>query len=271
VIFGDGVHGARLPTGQENVVAHYRTGIGPVGDAPAGALSLLQQRPLGISEVTNPVPAAGGVDRESVEEARTNAPLTVLTLDRVVSVRDHADFARAFVGVAKARAVVLWNGTAPFVHVTVAAPDGRPMGDLTLGHLRDAFELLRHRGRAVQIDDFEALRFVVEVQVLVEETLLFAAVQEVVRSTLVGHFALARRDFAQPVTAAEVLATVQNVPGVRAARMAGLHLSDGSGLTEVLTAADAVRVSAPLGGSDVHPAQILLLADDGVRVTEMTS
>ncbi len=282
--FGDGEHGARLPTGQENVVARYRSGIGPVGDAQAGAVSLLQQRPLGITAVVNPLPATGGTSPEQVDEARTNAPVTVLTLDRVVSVQDHADFARAFVGVAKSRAVVLFDGTAPFVHVTVAAPDGEAMSELTLGHLREAFERVRDLARAVRVDDFEAVRFVVGVEVLVDPTLLFATVQKQVHTTLTSHFALARRDFAQPVTTSEVLSTVQSVPGVVAVRMTALHLTGASGVVEVLTASDAVQRSPearrlrrrlhiaghdPFGASDVRPAQLLLLAEGGVEVMEM--
>jgi predicted phage baseplate assembly protein len=47
VLFGDGKQGARLPTGQENVTATYRVGIGQAGEVGAGALSLLKTRPLG--------------------------------------------------------------------------------------------------------------------------------------------------------------------------------------------------------------------------------
>jgi predicted phage baseplate assembly protein len=287
VVFGDGEHGARLPTGQENVVARYRSGIGPVGDASAGALSLLQQRPLGITAVTNPLPAAGGTGPERVEDARGNAPVTVLTLDRVVSVEDHADFARAFVGVAKSRAVVLWDGTAPFVHVTVAAPDGQKMSVLTLGHLREAFELVRDRTRAVHVEDFEPLEFAVGVEVLADPTLLFASVEERVRESLTAHFALPRRDFAEPVTSSEVLVTVQSTPGVVAVRLTALYLaSQAPGVVEVLTAHDAVQRSPetgrlrrhrpvdgepdPFGADDVRPAQLLLLAEGMIAVTEMT-
>ncbi|HEY9753739.1 MAG TPA: PA14 domain-containing protein, partial [Oculatellaceae cyanobacterium] len=48
LIFGDGKSGARIPTGQENVTATYRTGIGTEGMVRAGQLSLLMTRPLGV-------------------------------------------------------------------------------------------------------------------------------------------------------------------------------------------------------------------------------
>ncbi len=124
VQFGNGKTGARLPTGGENVRATYRKGIGKAGNVKAGQLSLLMSRPLGLKEAINPLPADGGADREERDDARRNAPLTVLTLGRVVSLRDYEDFARAFPGIAKALATWTWDGQRQGVFVTVAGPDG---------------------------------------------------------------------------------------------------------------------------------------------------
>ena len=43
-------------------------------------------RPLGVKGVINPLPATGGADPESRDQARRNAPLAVMALDRLVSV-----------------------------------------------------------------------------------------------------------------------------------------------------------------------------------------
>ena len=102
VQFGDGINGARLPTGQNNVRAEYRKGTGLGGLVEAGQLSQLLSRPLGLKEVVNPEDAEGAEDPESRDDARKNAPTTVLTLDRAVSLQDYEDFARTFAGVAKA-------------------------------------------------------------------------------------------------------------------------------------------------------------------------
>ena len=59
VIFGDGRNGARLPTGQENVRAIYRKGIGSGGILPVHRLTQLLSRPAGLKEVTNPLPLHG--------------------------------------------------------------------------------------------------------------------------------------------------------------------------------------------------------------------
>jgi hypothetical protein len=55
--------------------------------------------------VVNPEPAEGGEDPEPIERLRQQAPLTVRTLDRAVSLRDYRDFAQAFPGIAKAHAL----------------------------------------------------------------------------------------------------------------------------------------------------------------------
>ena len=124
VIFGDGERGARLPSGQENIVAQYRSGIGSAGNISAESLTILKTRPLGIEEVTNPLAATGGAEREELAEARDNAPLTIRTLDRIVSLRDFEDFARTYAGISKAQAVPLWVADRQLVHITVAAAQG---------------------------------------------------------------------------------------------------------------------------------------------------
>ena len=99
VIFEDEKMGARLPSGTENVTTTYRSGIGPNGEVYAGSLTLLQTRPLGIRDVSNPLPASGSEAPQDLDKARANAPRTVLTFDRIVSLRDFEDFSRSFAGI----------------------------------------------------------------------------------------------------------------------------------------------------------------------------
>ena len=110
VQFGDGMSGARPPSGRNNIVARYRKGIGRAGSVKAGALTTALDRPLGLREVFNPLAAAGGEDPETDAGARENAPVTTLTLGRVVSLRNYEDFARGFAGISKAKADWAWDG-----------------------------------------------------------------------------------------------------------------------------------------------------------------
>ena len=110
VQFGDSVEGSTLPTGQSNIQASYRTGIGAAGNVAAGAVTTLIDRPLGVSGVINPAPATGGQDPQSIDDIRANAPLSVLTLGRAVSITDYQNFATTFAGIVKAYAIWIPNG-----------------------------------------------------------------------------------------------------------------------------------------------------------------
>jgi predicted phage baseplate assembly protein len=85
VLFGDNLEGATLPTGQNNIQASYRIGSGVAGNVGAGSITTLIDRPLGVSGVVNPMAATGGQDPQTVDDIRSDAPLSVLTLSRAVS------------------------------------------------------------------------------------------------------------------------------------------------------------------------------------------
>ena len=127
VIFGDGIEGARLPTGFGNVQAIYRNGIGQAGNVDAGQITLLQTRPLNVNAVTNPLPATGGADRDTLDQARKNVPLSVMSLDRLVSLPDYADFALTFAGIGKAASARLSDGSRVVVHLTIAGAEDIPI------------------------------------------------------------------------------------------------------------------------------------------------
>jgi predicted phage baseplate assembly protein len=140
VVFGDGVHGARLPTGRENVRATYRVGIGDDGKADPGQISLPVRKPLGIAKISNLAASHDSAPPEDLEQARVNAPQRVRTLDRAVSVADYEDFARGYAGVGHARADLVWNGRVETVVLSVLAADGGPASPTLLGDLRTTLD-----------------------------------------------------------------------------------------------------------------------------------
>ncbi len=216
VIFGTGTHGARLPTGQENVKAVYRNGIGKPGNAKADQISLLATRPLGVKAVTNPIRASGGADKESRDQARQNAPLAVMALDRLVSTQDYADFARTFAGIGKASATRLSDGHRQLVHVTIAGADDipiEPSSDL----YRNLLKALRAFGDPylpVRVDVRELLALVISANVQVLPDYQLETVEPLIRATLLDTFGFQRRDLGQNVYLSEVVATIQRVTGV---------------------------------------------------------
>jgi predicted phage baseplate assembly protein len=276
VLFGDGRRGARLPTGVENITAVYRSGIGLGGHLDAGRISMLATRPLGVTGVTNPVPARGAEDPESRDNARRNAPLTVLTLDRIVSLEDFQSFARSFSGIGKARSDWLWDGRRRVVHVTVASADGTALAEDAelLDMLRDAMDGLRDPFQPLVISPFENLLFKTRLRVKVHPDHLPEAVQEAVRSALEERFSFESRDLVQPVAASEVVASAQAVTGVVALDLENLShdppFSGPVGGGRLLALPARLGAATP-GGADrpVLGAQLLTLAPEGLTLEDM--
>jgi uncharacterized phage protein gp47/JayE len=122
VTFGDGVNGARLPTGTGNVVATYRYGSGKASP-PAGTLTtILQPQPL-LASIQNPVAVAPGKDPEQPADVRANAPASVFTFGRAISAVDYEVVAAQAPGVARVSAVWRFDGTQQRTLVTVFVGD----------------------------------------------------------------------------------------------------------------------------------------------------
>ncbi|WP_413167478.1 putative baseplate assembly protein [Capilliphycus salinus ALCB114379] len=267
VTFGDGIQGSRLPTGEENITATYRSGIGLDGNLGVDRLSLLKTRPLGILEVTNPVPATGASAPESLEEARTKAPSTVRTLDRIVSLSDFEDFVRGFAGIGKAQAVELWHEETQLVHITIAAVNGAEVlrESNLYTNLIEAIDLARDPLQKVQVDSYDRLLFNLEAKLLLDRRYEAEAIKNKVHTALNSNFAFDRRQFAQAVTASEVVAIIQNIEGIVAVDLDALYqVGSSKALEQSLTALPAR--SDPLN-NQVHPAQLLLLNPAGIQLT----
>jgi hypothetical protein len=268
VQFGDGQSGARPHSGSENIVAVYRVGSGLAGNVAAGQISLLQSRPLGLKGVLNPLPASGGDDPEPRDQARRNAPLTTLTLDRLVSLQDYEDFTRAFAGIAKAQAVWLWDGGQRSVFITVSGPNGQPMtsGTRTYDSLVKAIQRYGLPFQPFQIVSYVPLKFGLQAGVQVDPRLPEDKVLEAVRQALKLGFGFAARELARGVAASQVLAVIQSVPGVVMADLNTLYLSGTTPSTSLplppLRAAPAHRDTAGI----VHPAELLTLDESKLEI-----
>jgi hypothetical protein len=103
VRFGDGVNGARLTTGNGNVVATYRYGSG-AASPPAGRLTTIIKRQANLAAIHNPVAVLGGRDPQSPADVKTNAPASVFSFGRAISAADYEAIASQAAGVTRAKA-----------------------------------------------------------------------------------------------------------------------------------------------------------------------
>ena len=271
VIFGDGTRGTRLPSGAENVTATYRTGIGLAGQVPADSLTLLQTRPPGVRGVTNPVAASGAAEPEALADARSNAPLTVLAMGRIVSLRDYEDFVAGYAGIGKAQAALLVRGETAFVHVTIAAADGTvvsPSSELFLS-LQSEVAHASDPIRACLIETFRPIYFHLNATIRIDPRYRSDAVVAAAKDAVRHAFAFDRRAFGQPVTAAEVVTVIQGVAGVIAVDLDDLFRVDNATDPPPPTLATVIASErAGLTASSTLAAQLLLVNPGAVDIRD---
>ncbi len=225
VIFGDGIEGARPPSGQDNIRVRYRKGIGIGGNVAAGKLSNLLTRPLGVSGVTNPEAARGGQDAQTADAARENAPLTVLTLDRVVSVQDYEDFSRSFAGIAKAHATSIAAGPGRGIFITVAGEEGNAI-DESSDTFKNLLAALRRCGDALlplRISSYRRVTFRLRVAIKMTADADTNKELKCAEAALRQAFGFAARHFGQPVSVDEVSEVLHRSASVQAVNVIELY------------------------------------------------
>jgi hypothetical protein len=228
VLFGDGVgntgEGATLPTGQNNVQATYRVGSGVATNVGTGTITTLVDRPLGVSAVINPEPATGGQDPQSITDVRGNAPLSVLTLGRAVSITDYQNYAATFAGIAKAYAIWIPSGPSRGVFLTVAGAGGAalPPGNPTLGNLVTSLHNYGNPLIPITAVTFLETLFRFSADVAYNPDYDSTVVQAAIIQSLRQQYSFASRSFGQGVSGDEIAAFVQAIPGVVAVNVKSL-------------------------------------------------
>jgi hypothetical protein len=230
VLFG----AARPPVGTENITATYRVGIGLVGMVQANQLTLLASRPLGLRSVTNPLPSSGAADPQDIDDARENAPLTVLTMGRIVSLTDCENFARSYQGIGKAVAVSAWAGETEYIRLIVAsATQGQVTGTL-LSSLQGSISNFADPSIQVSVEPYTPLTFNVEGWIEPDTP----EIQQAVLAALQSKYSFASMGFGQPVYLSDVIATIQQVQGVTATNVTGLYVYPGPASSNPTLACD---------------------------------
>ena len=86
-------YGAVPPKGATARVRRYRSGGGRRGNVAARAIRVSRRTVPFVSRVENRHPASGGVDAETVEEAKVRGPISLRTLGRAVTTEDYEQLA----------------------------------------------------------------------------------------------------------------------------------------------------------------------------------
>jgi predicted phage baseplate assembly protein len=271
------------------VKAVYRYGCGKAGNVQAEQISQLSSQPLGVKSVINPLRASGGADHDTRDQARRNAPLAVMALDRLISVRDYADFARTFAGIGKAAAARLSDGHTLLVHLTIAGKDDIPI-DQNSDLYRNLFEALEQSGdpqQPLRVQTRRLKLLVINAGVKVLPDYQWESVGPNVKAALLDFYSFDRRELGQSAFLSEAVAVMQAVPGVQyvdmrvfdsvaenvtASQLAGLAATLQS-LPYVVAEMATPDPSATDPAKSILPAELVMLTPDvpdTLTLTEIT-
>lgn len=149
--FGDDLHGQRPDFGM-TFAATYRVGNGRAGNIGGGALAHIVADNLPISSVRNLLPAHGGVNPETVEEVRQNAPVAFRRPERAVTETDYAEVTERHAAVQRAAATFRWTGSWHTVFVTADRKGGLLVDAPFETQLLDHLEPFRIAGYDLEVD-----------------------------------------------------------------------------------------------------------------------
>lgn len=213
IVFGDGLNGKIPEIGSDNILATYRIGGGLDTNVGANTITVLNSNDLEVDAVFNPIPATGGMDYESIDDAKVNAPKLFKTRDRAVTKEDYEALALSVPGVGKAIAVpddTIINT----VHVTVAPNGG---GQPSEKLLNDVYQLLDDKKVITTQIIMEQPKYVmarISFNVQIEDGYQQSTVRTFLIEAMKSLFDFNTRDFGQGMPISRIYHDLMTIDGV---------------------------------------------------------
>jgi hypothetical protein len=224
--FGDGTFGV-LPSDGTDFSVVYRVGGGTAGNVPADAIVNVapgQAQGATVTACTNPFPATGGADAETITQVRTRAPQMFRAQPlRAVRAADYVAAAQSLPWVQQAGTTFRWTGSWLTV-LTSADPAGSE--EPTIGQLTSLTGLLDQRRLAGYESYVLPPHYVsIDLQITVcgQPSAFASDVHTAVLTRLqpgplpggaAGFFDHSQWGFGQALESSALLAAIQSCPGV---------------------------------------------------------
>ncbi len=224
VFFGDGVNGKIPPSGTNNITATYRVGGGIAGNRVARdkLTKLIGSYPF-VDSVTNPAQPSGGREKESIEEAKENAPASLKAMDRGVNHNDYIALAKEVAGVSKALA---YNGDGAYEEIIVIAVEGSnpvptgswdPYTESGSGLIGSVGAYLQERKTTpviLWIYPAQVYDYYLDIQVFLENDITQASATRLIEDAIVEALDVEALEFGEQVPVSKVYDVVEDVTGV---------------------------------------------------------
>ncbi len=226
--FGNDIQGKK-PSTDILLNAVYRVGNGLTGNVGADVLKHLVTNDGSVSNasiisITNPLPATGGKEPETMELVRKKAPVAYRTQKRAVTLKDYEDVSRTCMpDIQRSAATLRWTGSWRTVFLTVDRLGGGNVENSLEEELRNCIEKYRMAGQDLEVENpvFVSLEINLVVCVLpnyfrsqVESALMKVLSNKKLIDGKLGVFHPDNFSFGQPVYLSPIYTAVQLVPGV---------------------------------------------------------
>jgi len=239
----DGAAGfGRRPPAGSTVELTYRVGNGAIGNVASDSLVIVEPgQSSWLISVTNPLPASGGRDAESLAHAKRVAPeqarrrlVAVTPADYEVATQDFRDGSGEKV-VARANVTFRWTGSWLTASLALDPAGGVPLDQAQAAALRAYLDGRRLAGYELELREANYLPLQLELGICVAAGFAPAEVKRNVELAVggatrpdgvVGFFHPDHFSFGQPVYLSQLIAAAMGVPGVVSAtveRLAPLH------------------------------------------------
>ena len=235
ITFGDGVSG-QIPPASAPIIASYRVGGGVIGNVASGTIRyILSNSTTGLTVSNQDLiqsgdgAATGGSDPESTDSIRVNAPKSIRSLNRAVSVTDYADLIQQISGIAKAVATADVY-TSVTVYFAPAGDSGVQSDGITPSDVFNALATTAYNYIVNKAPANTTITFQPPVYVPVDVSASFTVLPQYnqtqvlsqVNSALGTLFAFDNVTFNDTVRVSDVLSTITGVPGVAFAQVTNL-------------------------------------------------
>jgi hypothetical protein len=223
--FGDGQYGMAPDAGM-SFSASYRVGNGTVGNVGRDTLGHVLLAGNGVTQVRNPLAAAGGVDPEDMEHIRQYAPFAFATQERCVTADDYGQAAAQLEGIREARGTLRWTGSwyTAFVSVDPAGALAKPL----VTNVASKLDLLRMMGTDLVVEGATIVGLQIEMDICIDPEHFQGDVYAALTKVFVtgdqcngksGLLNAANFTFGETVYASPLVAAAQAVDGVLSATL----------------------------------------------------
>jgi predicted phage baseplate assembly protein len=239
-------HGVAPPDGAELRMRSYMTGGGARGNVTQGAIRVLKTSIPYITRVENRRPARGGVDGESIDDAKVRGPMVLNSRSRAVTARDYEQLAlEAATEIARVRCVPAEEGPDAGVVRVLVVPEvtGDELGrlpfehlqpeDATLRRIRDRLDERRIVGARLVVEPPLYQGIIVVADLVARPRAEPGMLQRDALEALYRYFhpILGGPDgtgwpFGRPINAGEIYAVLQRLPGIELVETARLFAID---------------------------------------------